>query len=418
MIKNSLFLLFNFLVILNLPVSSQSFTNYTEIDGLIDNSVNCISIDANDNIWLGTQNGVSKFDGTSWTNYNASMDTGFIDNSINAICATSNGIVWIGTDFGASFFDGTSWTSFTTSNGLGDNRINHIAEKADGTIWFGDYDGLTILNSSPTFSWTSYTMNDGLPFGGINYTDFDSNGDAWLGSGLGGLIKFDGSTFEIFNQIDGLINNKVRSVLIDGQDNKWVGTAEGLTVLNSANAFVENHTKMLILSPPDTLNPVEDLAMDSQGNIWTGIYVDYLVTEGGVAVYDGSFWADFDVSHGLVGPVVRALEIDGNDNVWVATSTGVSKISNTPVTINEIVNNNINIYPNPSNDGLYYFTLSKDIDNSIIKVTNMEGKTILIKKNILNHKTVIDLHDSDKGMYLIEVLSKKNDLIRKKIIKK
>lgn len=414
--KNNLFFLICFFGILNAP-SAQLFTNYTNVDGLIDNSVNCISIDANNNVWLGTQNGVSKFDGSSWTNYNASMDTGFIDNSINAICATSNGFVWIGTDFGASVFDGTSWTSFTTSNGLGDNRINHIAEKSDGTIWFGDYDGLTILNPSPTYSWTSYTMNDGLPFGGINYTAFDSNGDAWLGSGLGGLIKFDGSAFEIFNQNNGIINNKVRSVLIDGQDNKWVGTAEGLTVLNSSNAFVANHTKMLILSPPDTLNPVEDLAIDSQGNIWTGIYVDYLVTEGGVAVYDGNFWADFDVSHGLVGPVVRALDVDGNDNVWVATSTGVSKISNTPVAINEI-NANLNIYPNPSNNGLYYLSLSKNFTNTVLKVNNIEGKTILIKNNVFDGITEINLQNSENGIYFIDVLTNKNQILRKKIIKK
>ena len=416
--KNNFFFLFCLLGLLNAPINAQVFTNYTDVDGLIDNSVNCISIDPNNNnIWFGTQNGVSMFDGSVWTNYNASMDTGFIDNSINAICVTSTGIVWIGTDFGVSLFDGTTWTSFTTSTGLGDNRINHIAEKADGTIWFGDYDGLTILNASPTFSWTSYNMNDGLPFGGINYTAFDSNGDAWLASGLGGLIKFDGSAFEIFNQTNGLINNKVRSVLIDGQDNKWVGTAEGLTVFNSANAFVQNHTKMLILSPPDTLNPVEDLAMDSQGNIWTGIYVDYLVTEGGLAVYDGNFWADFDVSDGLVGPVVRALDIDGNDNVWVATSTGVSKISNTPVAINEI-NNNLNIYPNPSNNGLYYLTLCKNFTNAVLKVKNIEGKTILIKKNLFDSKTEINLQNSEKGIYFIEVLTNKNQLLRKKIIKK
>ena len=116
--KNNLFFLICFFGILNTP-SAQLFTNYTNVDGLIDNSVNCISIDANNNVWLGTQNGVSKFDGSAWTNYNASMDTGFIDNSINAICATSNGFVWIGTDFGASVFDGTSWTSFTTSMALG-----------------------------------------------------------------------------------------------------------------------------------------------------------------------------------------------------------------------------------------------------------------------------------------------------------
>ena len=59
----SIFILFSFVC------KSQTFTNYTTADGLIDNSVNCVFVDYNDVVWFGTQNGLSSFDGTIWNSY-------------------------------------------------------------------------------------------------------------------------------------------------------------------------------------------------------------------------------------------------------------------------------------------------------------------------------------------------------------
>ncbi len=43
-------------------------------------------------------------------------------------------------------------------------------------------------------------------------------------------------------------------------------------------------------------------------------------------MFAGSEWVDYDEDDGLAGPVVRRLAIDSQNNVWVATSTGISKI--------------------------------------------------------------------------------------------
>ena len=73
------------------------------------------------------------------------------------------------------------------------------------------------------------------------------------------------------------------------------------------------------------------------------------LAEGGVAYYNGSQWNDFDHSDGLAGPNVKGLAIDNQNNVWVATTTGVSKI--TPVASGvDIFNDIITIFPNPAND--------------------------------------------------------------------
>ena len=316
----------NIIIILLLVLSQQAFaqvfTNFTTSDGLINNTVNCLTIDGNDNLWFGTQEGLSFFDGTIWTNYDNTSYPDMVSNTILAIAVDADNNLWIGTDFGANKFDGTNWTTYTEDDGLADNRIKYIKADAEGNIWFANNDGISIFDGT---NWESYTMADGLPFGGTNYVTFDAQGNAFLGTPLGGVLIFDGTDFTSITENENLINNRVRSIAIDDNQNIWIGTAGGVSVFDENNEFINNHELIFELPPPDELNPVEDVQIASDGRVWVGVYVDYLVTEGGISTYDGSDWSDYNVDDGLIGPVVRRLAIDSQDNVWVATSTGISK---------------------------------------------------------------------------------------------
>ena len=293
--KNLTFLLVIFSFLNSL---GQTFTNYTTADGLVDNNVLCATSQGNGVMWFGTQNGISKFDGFNWTNITTITDTALISNTITAIKTMSNGDLWVGTDFGVCKYSNSTWTSYTTTDGLGDNRVKYITESSDGRIWIGEYDGLSIFDG---VNFTTYNMSDGIPFGGIQHISFDNNQDAWLGSGFGGLIKFDGNDFTVYNSNDGLLNNIVNSIAIDNQNKKWVGTSSGLSVFNNQNLLHNNYTQMYLLPSPDTLNPVMGLGFDSRNLLWVGIYIDYLL-DGGVAMYNGYSWVDFNTSDGLIGP--------------------------------------------------------------------------------------------------------------------
>ena len=96
--------------------TSQIITNYTTDDGLIDNFVECIEVDNDDNIWIGTSMGVQMFNGQNWILYDVASFPGLVSNNIKVIKTVSNGDVWIGTDFGASKFDGIDWIAFNSSN--------------------------------------------------------------------------------------------------------------------------------------------------------------------------------------------------------------------------------------------------------------------------------------------------------------
>lgn len=330
-------------------VCAQIFTNYTIADGLLSNNVNALDVDVNNDLWFGTQLGVSVFDGASWADHTMAIDPGLVDNNITALKVMSNEDVWVGTDFGASIYDGVNWLSYTTVDGLGNNQIKCIEEASNGDVWFGTNNGVSHFDG---LAWTNFGTADGLPFGGVTALMIQANGDVWMGSGLGGIMIYNGATFiPLTSAIDGLVDDRIRAMVNDQTDKRWIGTSEGITTLNSSNVFMTNYTTMFSLPTPDTLNPIEDIEMDNFGNIWVGVYVDYLVTEGGVCAWNGANWTEYHVSDGLVGPVIRALTIDDDNAVWIATSTGVSKLSDHSVNVNEITStNDFTMYPNPASD--------------------------------------------------------------------
>ena len=87
---------------LTLELDAQVITNYTTADGLISDFVECIDVDLNNNIWLGTSEGYKCLMGLHWTTFNVANFPGMLSNNIKCIKATSSGEIWIGTDYGAN----------------------------------------------------------------------------------------------------------------------------------------------------------------------------------------------------------------------------------------------------------------------------------------------------------------------------
>ena len=387
--------------IVALQLNAQTITNYTTADGLLSDFVECIDVDINDNVWLGTSIGVQMFDGSSLAVYDVANYPGMLSDNIKVITAMANGEIWIGTDYGAnqlvSGVNGFMWLPYTTSNGLASNQVKSIDEDANGGIWVGTNQGVSYFDGN---SWVSYSSPD-LHWSGVNATAFDSNGDKWFASPLGGITHFNGTTFTPYDTSNGLLSQYVTALLIDDQDNKWVGTSSGMSVLDATNTTFTQHTRMYIMPPPDTLNPVVDIAMDSHGRIWTAIYVGYLAV-GGVAMWDGNQWIDFDVTDGLVGPNVKGLTIDSQDNIWVATSTGVSKISAIPSAVSAIKNNGFDLFPNPSSDKIYITNENQKIQQ--LKIYNNLGALVYENNSNQLHYS-IDVSPFSKGLYYVNALS-------------
>ena len=157
---------------------------------------------------------------------------------------------------------------------------------------------------------------------------------------------------------------------------------------------------MYLMPPPDTLNPVVDLEIDSYGRIWAGIYVGYL-SEGGVAMYNGSQWSDYDYNvDGLIGKNIKDLAIDSENNIWIATTSGISKLNSIPSSIHNISDNFI-IFPNPSNGELYVNTNKLNVLS--IDIYNLTGEKLYSKKVNQEQEFVLKLHNLTRSIYLLKL---------------
>lgn len=376
-------------------LQAQTFTSWTAADGLPSDDVRDVAIASDGTIWLATSAGVAAFDGTTFTVHNTTTHPGLAGNDVTAIAVMDNGDVWAGTDFGASRFDGSTYTTYTTTDGLGDNQVKNIKQAPNGDIWIATINGATKYVGGV---FTEYTTPD-IPFGGALHVAFDGT-DVWFSGGLGGAIKYDGSTFTAYSTPAGLLSNRVRSIAIDDAQNKWVGTSDGISVLDASDAHTGDHAHVFILPPPDELNPITDVLVDNSGRIWAGIYVDYLVTVGGVSVYDDGIWTQYDETDGIAGPNVRRLAMDAEGDIWVTTSTGITEITDINIGIAERNDKHFTLYPNPTSDALF-ITLSNTLQ-SRCQIYSAEGRSVF-NGPLFTGRTNIDVSGFTAGLYVVRI---------------
>jgi len=337
--------------------------------GLASNDITAIAIDKEGNMWFGTEwSGVSKFDGATWTTYNAS-NSGLASNSITAIAIDREGNKWFGTRWsGVCKFNGTHWTTYTAENtGRRGNQVTIVTEdtpawsgevpvgfaskeEADAALWSGyvmfgddptvyhagyDPDNRSIhiwpnLKQDLSAGTPVYAVELGLASNDISAIAIDKEGNMWFGTKWNGVSKFDGTTWTAYTTFNsGLASNYVQSIAIDSADVKWFGGCKGAwewspTYYRCYTAVVsrfDGTTWTAYVAGESGLvgRGVNAIAIDREGKKWFG-------TDAGVNVFDGSSWTTYNTSNsGLVSDQVNAIAVDDAGNVWIGTDHGVSK---------------------------------------------------------------------------------------------
>jgi ligand-binding sensor domain-containing protein len=375
---------------------AQTFTSYGTGQGLPNLDVRDVAVAPDGKIWVATAAGIASFDGTTFNTYSVGSHPTFLNDDTYAIEVLDNGDVWVGTDFGLSVLQGSTFTNYTTANGLSDNEIKNIKQAPNGDVW------IATINGATRFSASTFTAfgSPSIPFGGTTHIAFASNGDVLLSGGLGGVLVYTGSAFTAITTASGLLSNRIRSIAVDDQQGKWVGTADGVSLLNAANEHVTDFPNVFILPPPDELNPITDVVKDAYGRIWVGVYVDYLVTVGGVSVYADGVWDQFDESNGLAGPNMRRLAADAS-SIWAATSTGLTRISDINIGIAEEADRPFQILPNPANTQIDVL-LDVPATGAELNVIDGSGRSVLSQR-LSGTRHSLDVSMLPAGLYAMRI---------------
>jgi len=205
-------------------IENKKRKNYTTSSGLISNSVRAIAVDRLGFKWIGTDKGVSQFDGArNWVTYDYS--DGLPSNFINCIVIDPLDNIWFGTDKGLAIYDRKKFTVRTTKQGLPDNNVTSIAIDANGVFWIGTSKGLLRQDGKKQ---KVFTTSQGLPSDRILSVAVDGRWNVWAGTLDQGVARYDGGKWIRYSGTQGMPRVSVKVVVVDLGDNKWFGTDAGV----------------------------------------------------------------------------------------------------------------------------------------------------------------------------------------------
>jgi signal transduction histidine kinase/ligand-binding sensor domain-containing protein/DNA-binding response OmpR family regulator len=285
----------------------ETFTHFTEKEGLWSNYVTSIMEDKQGNLWFGTQGGISIYDGCSFDHIPLKEDS--LNVVVWSMLEDSSGHVWFGTDKGLFVYKGDSLMHLTERDGLINNHIWSVVEGKDGLIWVGTIGGVSLYNGR-TFS--HLTQNEGLTSNRIWCLLKDRQGRIWMGTDVG-VNMYDGDSIIHITEKDGLIHNVVRTIREDSQGNIWFGTLKGVSKFDGGS--------LMHITEDEGLNShrIRDVMEDSQGNIW------FATEDGGISIYYGKTFTYFSREDGFRELGMLSFLQDKNNNYWFgAWGSGVS----------------------------------------------------------------------------------------------
>lgn len=132
-------------------------------------------------LWVGAQNGLAVWDGSSWKPY--PIPNLSLSHAVHAIVQDVEGNLWIGTEgAGLQCLRQGRCETFNRTNGLPSNNISSLYLDHDRVLWVGTSGGLARFDRG---HWTSYSKNEGMITDSIAYIIEDDLGNLWLGSTAG-----------------------------------------------------------------------------------------------------------------------------------------------------------------------------------------------------------------------------------------
>ena len=232
------------------------------------------------------------------------VDNGLPQNSVRALAQTSDGYIWVGTDDGLARFDGVSFTIYDKSNVAsfgGGDAIRALQTDSSGVLWIGTLGSGLVKYQDGTF-----THDEFIPAESISHISYDHAGRMWVGSWDEGLFVVDQLTVKQFSTETGLATNFVTTLFEDTEGTMWVGTREGLHYIEdeSVHRFARNSS---LTSPYITA-----IQKDSTGYLWVGTLdgLDRLSGSMVVGVPDGI----------ALQSGVRTLYLDDSGVLWLGTA--------------------------------------------------------------------------------------------------
>ena len=296
---------------------------------------------------------------------------------------------------------------WTTEMGLPSNNLRSVIQDSRGYIWVSSFNGLLRFDGNTFDIFNSDIISD-IKSNGFSVINEDASGNLYFGTLTSGLIKYDGKSFSLY-KIDSSFSKSITAISIDSDSNIWVGAQNsGLYTLNpDSKQFTSKEEKLL------ENTSVTSILESEQGDLWIvtankGIFVNssgqltklppldmqindvrehkgeiYIGSSKGVYKYINDSWK---LVMGTDGYFVNDIDHDSLGNLWVATETGLIRISNSGRAEYLTEENGL---PSRQISSLLF-----DSEDNIWLATKRGGLAVLRKSNFINISTENGLSSS------------------------
>jgi ligand-binding sensor domain-containing protein/two-component sensor histidine kinase len=299
---------------------------------------------------------------------------GLPHSSVQCILQDSRGYLWIGTVDGLARFDGYGFTRYDTSDGLGHSFINSIAEDRQGRVWIATNGGGVsffidwvpqslsaedVAARATKRKFVSFRVTDNPESNRVNAILFDSNDQLWCGTDTGLFRatvtpgKIEDLRFEVV--VPHAPTTLAMAAFADSRGRLWFGNGDmiveavgdriltygpGAEFDHEIRAFAEDHQgRLLAASDAEILEFLEPsdpsgrgawkaaaidlskygspycLAVDHEGSLWVG-------ADQGLIKYQGDQTTVYTTSNGLSDSFIHSVEEDRDRNLWIGTHSG------------------------------------------------------------------------------------------------
>ncbi|MBN1952035.1 MAG: SpoIIE family protein phosphatase [Bacteroidales bacterium] len=302
----------------------NSFLEFNNNHGMASQGVKCMMMDSQQNIWFGHWGGgISIYNYKSFQTFDL-LDTD-IDGDVTSIFEDFRHRIWVTTSKSGAFLitnpfrkKGRSFRQFLGKQGLSDMVFDYCMTAKDSVYLItelGVRKFIEDVNNPEDSHFKVFYPKGFAEFFNIITMFEDKRQDLWFGTHNGGLYKYDHTrdTVYIYDTRSGLSSDMITAITQDSRGNLWIGSwGNGVCRYDGENFKVFNHTNGL------DAKDISDIIEDVEGNILIASH------NKGLAIYKGDLIENYGLQDGLKDLEVYAILKDYDGDFWIGTDSGVS----------------------------------------------------------------------------------------------